>query len=476
MTARKVKRLALLSAACLLLAGVFLWLLNQQPAPPSVKNLVFSNRTPTDIDNLTVSNDAGGFTISYQEDPAGYVVDDVPADLLDMDRFISLMVSQAGLAAKTRLAEPLSPLSDYGLGKPRATVSLTFVDGSQLGYSLGGQELVSGDYYLQVGGVDGIFTYPKADAQALLSNSSSLVSLQVTPSLTVSSPLSAVRDATFSGKHLPEPLSIHAVLGGSQDLRTKALTFGAATHLVQGRGLHPLDQQNGIRVLGSLLGIQAIKVVQYNVSQQDLVGYGFDEPDMQVDFSLAKRESPEEAISLLLLQAGADQLYALRSDRDVVYLINRPAFWDLHYQDLILRYFAAPMLADIKGISITGQDQSYQITFSRDENRQAHATVNGETVDIELFYAFYRLLTSAAADGRLLDGAGLPGEPALSIVYHYQNPDKTDDSLLFIPHGIRRMAVSVNGVILQDIRESFVTRLLAACENLVAGKPIEETW
>ncbi|HPY95223.1 MAG TPA: hypothetical protein PLR12_07315, partial [Clostridia bacterium] len=150
MTARRVRRLVALALSCALLGGLFLYLMNQDAPGEQEVSLHFSQREPQQIDNLAVQNAQGGFTVTYQQNPDGYVVDDVPPELLDMERFIALMVSQAALTAKTRVAQPLKPLKDYGLDEPRARAELTFTDGGALRYSLGAKEPLSGDYYLQL--------------------------------------------------------------------------------------------------------------------------------------------------------------------------------------------------------------------------------------------------------------------------------------------------------------------------------------
>lgn len=476
MTARRIRRLVALALSCALLGGLFLYLMNQDTPREQEVSLHFSQREPQQIDRLEVQNAQGGFTVTYQQNPDGYVVDDVPPELLDMERFIALMVSQAALTAKTRVAQPLKPLQDYGLDAPQARAELTFTDGGALRYSLGAKEPLSGDYYLQLDGDDSVYTYPAEAAEALLQGRAGLISTLVTPELAVSSPLSAIRDARFSGPSLDEPIHIIAVMGGDAQTRAKALTFGAATHLVEGRGLHELDQMNGIRVLGSLLGIRAIRVLGYNLAQEELRAYTLDKPAMTAEFTLAGRESDGQPIALTLADAGNDTFYAHVSGRDAVYLVNRPAFYDARYEDLIMRYFAAPMLVDISGLTIKGGGSRYDITFSRDGAQPAKAAVNGHPVDTELFYAFYRLVTSAAADGGLIAPPEAPGEPVLEIAYHYKSDGRADDLLRFYPGTVRRLMVEVNGVAELDIRESFMRRLLEACENLMAGLPIEEVW
>lgn len=462
---------ALLAA---LLAGLFFTLQGQGLKGP-VDDLVFSSREPTQIARIAVSNSHGTYTISLDEQTGGYLVGDLPAELVDMDAFIHFMVQAAALRAQSKLAGA-GDLAAYGLTSPQAQASIRFTDGQQLGISLGKQEEVSGNYYLKVEGKPWVYTCAPGLAAGFLRPQEGFLSLQVTPPLSVSSPLSAIRDAHFEGRHLGEAIQISAVMGGTDSLRLEALSFGAATHLVRGRGLHALDQAGGIRVLGSLLGIRAMQVVGYHLGPEGLQEYGFLTPDLRVDFVLADRATGGQPFTLSLVQAAGDTFYAHVLGRDAVYLINRPAFYDLSYEQLILRYFISPMLVDVSGLTVRAPEGEYHITLERPPGGEARALLNGQQVDWAQFLAFYRLVTSAAADGGLIDQTEPQTAPALELIYHYKTPEKADDVLRFYPGSPRRMAVSVNGVIELDIRESFVSRLILACQALEANLPVEENW
>lgn len=476
MRSAPLRRVMVLFVACVILGGVFLGLLKMEQAPETAVNLVFSRREPTNIVTLTVQNARGGFTVRYNAEEGGYTIGSLPPELIDMERFINLMVAQAALTAKSKVTEPLTDPTGYGLDEPMAQVELHFDDNTSLRYRIGKQEMVLKDYYLQVEGQEGVYTYPERDASALLLGEASLLSTLVTPELSLSSPLSQIRDARFTGKALTEPIELHAVMGAGEDIRLQALTFGAATHLIKGRGVHELDQLGGIRVLGSLLGIRAIAIAGYNITEDDLKAIGFDAPDFVAQFNVVQRGQEDLPFTLSLVQAENDTFFAWVKGRDVVFLINRPAFVDLKYEDLIMRYFASPMLVDITGVTVAGGGKEYDIRFERDAQRNASATVNGQLVDVELFYAFYRLLTSAAADGGFIHGNVDQSQEALRVTYHYKNTQKQDDVLVFYPFSARRMAVAVNGVTELDIKDGFVSALLAACERMLAGEAIEEVW
>lgn len=276
-----IKRLGILIAVFALLSGALAGLffhLTGQERPAETDSLSFSQREPTSIERITVRNGKGEYAVWYDSENGGYVIGDVPADLADMDRFIQFMVDCASLSAQTRVSGDDGAPEAFGLDKPTAECAITYDDGEELRLTIGSREEVSGDYYLRVEGKPGVYTYAKQPAETLLAGQETFLSRLVTPRLTVSSPLSAVRDARFSGKRLPAPIEIRAVMGRDDAVRRDALSFGAATHLVKSAGTHELDQAGGIRVLGSLLGIEAVGIEGYNLSGEEMDAYGFSRP------------------------------------------------------------------------------------------------------------------------------------------------------------------------------------------------------
>lgn len=471
---RRLFRLTLFSLAMtLLLASLNLLIDRGQKPLPKKENLTLLNREPTDIDRADIRNQKGEYSIYYDSENGGYVVGNLPTDLVDLERFVDFMVALSNMKAASRAAEKTDDPGKYGLDQPGAALSLRFTDGESKEIRIGSLEPVSQNYYLSVSGDESLYTLKKDLAETLLLGQEAFLSLQVTPKLRVSSPLSAVRDATFSGAAYEAPFSVKAVSGAGSETRLQALSFGTATHLITFKGTHALDQEGGIRLLGSLLDIKAIKVEGYQLTQSELAGYGFDQPDARAEFVLA---GSNEKIVLTLKKAGGDTFYAAVDGRDAVYLINRPAFYDIRPSELVLRYLLNPMLMDLSGVRVTTPENEYDIAYERPTGTEGETKVNGKAVSISSFHAFFRLLTSAASDGSLYTGDEPTGAPALSVTYRYKNESKEDDVLQFYPLEARRMAVSINGITELVIRDSFVTRLIQAAEDLKNGDPIEEVW
>jgi hypothetical protein len=101
---------------------------------------------------------------------------------------------------------------------------------------------------------------------------------------------------------------------------------------------------------------------------------------------------------------------------------------------------------------------------------------NDEELDIDRFRTLFRLLRSAAHDGRLLEDVVLEGEPLLRLTYYYIDLWKQPDVMELYPGDARRVYVKVNGVTELAMQEMYLTRVQEALRILWTDEPIETDW
>ncbi|MCL2363010.1 MAG: hypothetical protein FWC73_14510, partial [Defluviitaleaceae bacterium] len=305
-----------------------------------------------------------------------------------------------------------------------------------------------------------------------------VISRFVTPQLAVSSPLSAIRDITFTGSSLAQPITIQANEAGNTKVALAALSFGAPTHIVKGGGVYQLDQTYGIEILGSLFGVEAFDIAGYGLSDEEVAAFGFDQPYMAVDYFMVNGvDADVREMRLRLTEAANNRFYATLEGSGVVYIINRKPFMDIQYDRLLQRWFLTPLIMDLSAVSIESPEGYNRFYIDNSDPRNPIITHNGRVLDVELFRSFYRLITSAAHDGAYLGILEQPQEPALlTITYTYSSLEKEPDSLSLYPGAVRRVNAFVNGVGEFAMRDLFVQQVIDGAENLIEGMPIEENW
>jgi hypothetical protein len=298
----------------------------------------------------------------------------------------------------------------------------------------------------------------------------------VTPELALSSPLSALLDVTFAGGELAEPVRVESVALGDPEVVRAGITFGAPTHIVRGRGTYELDQTYGVEMMGALLGISADDIVGYQLSREEIMDFGFDQPTMLVTFDLKNGLDAEVERYVLELLRKDGVTYMTRNNNGVIYAVREPAFLQIEYSKLLVRWFLSPLLVDVRAIEIATGGQDHEFVITGETNAEKRVTCNGEELDIARFRALYGLLVSAAHDGRLLEDVAVEGAPLLRLTYHYLDDQKPPDVMELYPGDARRVYVRINGVTELAMEEMYLVRVQQALSILWTDDPIETDW
>ena len=494
-------RCVIIAAVVTALLAVILIVLLYTPAQKTPDIIVFSSGRATDVRSVAVSNEHGDYHFHFDSGEGGYVTDDIPPYLVDLDAFMEFLTRSSQLTAlraipaDASLADGNYDLRETGVSSPPATVQIEFFNGSNFTLAIGAMERVSGNYYALVSGtgISGNYVYiiPQFLAQQFLLPKTQIITKYLTPQLQLSSPLSAIRDITFEGGNLLRPVIIKSVSGADPETMSAARSFGTATHIVYGASHYQLDQAYGIEVFGSLFGIKG-DIAGYGLKDEDFTAFGFDVPYMTVRYDMSNSMDGNLVRMLLRIVPAEDgRFYATLNDICAVFIIDRLPFIDIRFERLPLRWFLTPMLMDLSAVIVStpynpvGLSGSYRFDIDNTNPRDPVITYRGResrnavsgALNVGLFRSFFRLITSAAHDGTYLGVLPYPvRDAALQITYIYTSPEKQPDTLELYPGQARRANVFVNGAGEFAMRDLFIQRVTEGLENLILGQPIEENW
>ncbi|MGE5495598.1 MAG: DUF4340 domain-containing protein [Burkholderiales bacterium] len=465
-------RLVITVAVCVALLAVAAWLL--MPAAESGNPLVLRDSKASDINTASISNQYGTFNITAED--GGYVSDDIPPVILDIQEFYDLMTNCAAVSVKQVVDETPGDLALYGLDKPAATVDVVYNDDSELKFYIGDQERITGNYYCSVEGKSAVYLMEAQRCSAFLLPKKDFVEDVITPPLQMSSPFSAVRDVTFTGGPLDMPVTLKAVTGEDEEITRLAASFGAPTHLVMGKGIYELDQTYGIDLLNSLLGVTANNIEGYNLTPEQISAFGFDSPYMQVEFDLKNGVDAEVVhYSLALIEKGG-LYYMSCNDNGVIYEVPKPLFADIQYSKLPVRWFLSPMITDITKVELATANETLVFEISGETKEDRAVTLNGQPFDIERFYKFYELITSAANDGNMYDNLQPQGNELLTITYYYKDAEKSPDVMKLFEGDTLRNCVQINGVTEFQMLDTYLERVRSVVKNIWGNEPIDTKW
>lgn len=471
-----IRLLAAEIAVVAALAAVLVILILNPPGSEEETDYVFADRSATEIISIHVEHEGGAIDVTTKD--GGFLIDGVPSELVDLEAFIDFLAACSEVTALQRVDTNGQDGAQFGLAPCQAWVYVIYSDGGELSLQLGAMEPLSGNYYFSVDGEDGIYLLDGETAANYLLVKESLISFYVTPALKVSSALSAVRDVTFTGGPLEEPVTIESVSDGDEEVRELARSFGAATHIVRGNGVYELDQSYGLEMFSPLCGMMGDSIVYYGLTAEQENAMGFADPYMQVEFDYKNATAEAAHYVLRFLPATEDDsfYYVNAAGSGVVYLIQRPAFMDIAYEKLLLRWFVSPLLMDVAGITVETGGEVYDFTVDNSDAKNPVAKLNGTEVDISLFRSLFQLLNSAAHDGEYLNVQPVPEqEPVMTITYHYTQ-GKADDAITLYSGSTRRVNVFVNGVCEFAMKDSFVERVRQALPAIQAGESFDLNW
>lgn len=439
-------------------------------------SVVLRDSPPTDVRTVTISNAHGEMFIDYMD--GGYVVGDVPIDVVDMDKFVSMMTYSGAVCAANTIHYP-EDLSRYGLDGDGPAVAVTYADGESIKLYIGSREPISKGYYCRVEGDKNVYLFEEPRISAYLEPPKYYISTYVTPPIPPQSQsaLGHVRTAEFEGGALAKPVKLTPVTEDDAQSMLEALSYGSATHLIKMRDRnYRVDQKYAEEVFGSLVGLKATDIVGYHLSAEEISDFGFDKPSMTVRFDFVPEPGEEPTAYCVSLLEKNGLFYAVCNDRGIIYEIERPLFYMAELEKFPVRWFFSPLLFDIDELEIAVGEQAYLFKITGSTNDDLAVTCNGDAFDLDCFRKFYKLVTSAAHDNEMIDSLTVDGEPLMQITYRYRNKDKQEDRLVLYPAEARRHYAKVNGSIDFTIKEQFMTRVAQALDVLFTDQDFEIDW
>ena len=465
----------------ILAAAFFALLFN--PEQPEFGGVVFSWGEAADVQAVQVWNEFGSFVFYFDFDENGFVVDDIPPYLVDLEAFVAFMTNSARITALQVI--PNLEIVEHlpGYWTDLAGVEVIFFDGPNIIIRILAREPVSGNYYAQVFVMDdritdNLYIIPRSLASQFLQPKTQVITRMITPPLLVSSPLAAVRDITFTGGGLTRPVTVYAVgADADPDVALQAISFGAPTHIVRGAANYQLDQTYGVEIFGSLFAIMG-DIVAYGLTSEQIAAFGFDDPYMIIQYDMVNGINADMRRMTIKIAQAEDGLYYLTlNDICAIFIVPRLPFMDIEFSRLPLRRFLNPLIMSLSAVTIQTPDREYRLEIDNTDMRNPIITFDTMTLDVDLFRSFFRLITSASHDGTYLGPLPPPhGQAVLQIVYEYIIPEKKPDILALYPGVERRLNVHINGAGEFAMRDLFAERVIQGVENLISGNIIEENW
>lgn len=418
--------------------------------PSDLKSIHLENTKGTlDITTETPENETTKYTIKGFEDFD--LQGGVPAEIgsaassLSFTRVISL---DGGKSA------------DFGLDKPRASVTAEYRDNTKALIYVGSDAPQAAGTYVRFGDSDTVYLVEAEAVAPFDKGINDLMSLIINSSGETDED-NRVSSITVGGANFPETIKLEAYDGEkvSASFRVTAPFEGYA------------NEMESSLISGGIRGLYALSVDLINPTDKQLAEAGLDKPYAEVT-----AEYPDTTVSLIAAKPDGDNVQIMEKGGRLVYTVaaDKVPWVNTSAEKLVNEYALYPKLTALSGMKVTSGGKTYEfklsskeITTTDDDGNETSSTVStvyygDKEIAIDKFYAFY----NDAAMIELADAKQeKAGAPELTLEYTYAS-DGATDKVEFSEGSDGKYVASLNGKAVGHVRKSDITRAANSLKEL----------
>ncbi|HIS70082.1 MAG TPA: DUF4340 domain-containing protein [Candidatus Gallacutalibacter stercoravium] len=458
-----------------------------EDAAASTAAIYLNDKQAANVRKVEVTNETGSYVVNVTEESEYTIdgLDNAPLSDTSMQSFLSDIGS---INAKALIDEEGTDLNQYGLGQPRATVTVTYSDGSSNEVRIGNDAPASEGVYCMVDDDPKVYLFLTSKVDDLLLGALDMVDKTITNTGVVEPEESTTSSGDDENANLTTLVKL--TLGGTS--REEPIVVEPSTH-PNSYSLYDITSPNH-RVTNSdatgplltnLFGLTAEEVITVNPTQEELEQYGLADP-----YSTAEAIYPSETISLICSAPQDGYVYVMNRDKNVIYRMadeiidtssetrfSSLSWINAQYSDLLSHLVTTPYIGDLKSLTVSTADQSYTFDLStvKDENDTDVTTAKyqGEELDIDIFKDFYQVVIAASNEGMLDEE--VEGEPVLTYRFEYTE-GRDEDVVEFYSTSNLRALIKLNGDGGTYCYQSYVDKAIADIQRLLNGEEITTVY
>lgn len=449
-------------------------------------------KVPADITKIKINNNRGDYEISSytpktktnETDPTtGKVKEKTDATIYKIIGYEDFKL-QDGVADEVANAcstleftsvsaeNAADNLKDFGLDKPRATVTVTYTDKTKSVFKVGNDAAQNLGTYVMFGSGKTVFLCDKEKVSKFLLGINDFISHTINESASDAS-TSEFKTLTLSGSKFSRSVTL------KPNPDTKHVT--AANIMVSPIQTYA-DDSEASTVTGAVRGLMAKSVAKVNPSSSDLSNYGLANP-----YAKLHAEYSDTTVNLLASKPNSKgDCFLMKDGGKVVYIIASASIpWvNTTEKKLISNYVFNPELSGLKNMSVSFKGKNYDFNIKTttvkttddkgEENSTTETTTKykGKNLDEGNFETFYKnvtLLTKAEK------GNPSPsGTPALTVKYTYSG-SRNPDTVAFYKSGAKYIA-TVNSKSVGTVYANYIEKIISQTPQVAEDKEVKTFW
>lgn len=438
-----------------------------------VKSLLVDKQL-SDVAKITIENETDTFVVEQIE--GGFAFADIDANLLNFEYVQQLIADSAYVEYIQLVKENVEDASVFGLETPLSKVSIQYVDEDVLTLWVGASGPKENTRYVLDKKNNNVYLFNESATIRFTMSLKRYLDFVIVPPHEISDVMKTIDSVTYQGKMIDRTIVIKKIDSSSDEQLRDATSFGVASHLMVEPTVQKVDLGVAMDQFKALVGLLGHGVEAYNVSDETLKQYGFDDPLLLVDFNFSPDGVRDSTVYQLKVTQKNQQYYAMVNNNGVIHKIENEAFLDLSYEKLISRWFYTPLLLDVEQLSIEVNQKKYDFVIEKPAQNEITVTLNEQEIDSDEFRKFYNLVVSASHDGTYQPFNSDDHDRLMKIEFSYIDELKSNDVVQYYQGETRRNNVCFGDVCDFVIRDTYIKYIQDAIIALEMNKEFRLDW
>lgn len=432
--------------------------------------ILLFDKTNLKAEDITVSNESGEYQLlGYEYSDEGsddgsssqiiYTMQDHSSQILSKTMTDSLAEQCLYMSAIQIVDKSGSSYSEYGLDKPRSTVSVIFSDNSEVTMYVGNNAPDNKGVYFRIDGNANVYLVQENMINMFLVDKLQMFSKTMSYSFNTDYKIQTVK---ISGTNYDSNIEIEPINNNAN-----------FCNFVLTKPYREICDNDFLENFGeSLYGLSGTTVVAVDITGDDMKKYGLDKPYIDVEVTA----SDDTAAHIIASEADSENnCYLMQSGGTIIYKMSTDdLFWyGVTYRDFLDDSIIKPNMDNIVSADIYygGSNYHYDVTHTTSKNElyedivTTKATYNGKEIkylNLSIFVNNVAGISRSSALPKSTDGS----ERIFSIKYSFDGNDALSDTLEIYRTKDKQLIVTLNGNIEGYTDTEYAEKVFEQVENI----------
>lgn len=431
-------------------------------------------KSPEQVENIRIVNETGEYDIKKFGESLWAVTDfaGVNHSKAALD---DALEGACSVTSQQVAAENADDLSVYGLKEPRASVTVTFGDGSERKMLIGAESPSPGLTYMCFEGETKVYAVNTSDIDVFLEDRFYFIAKTVYTARSAAdandtTDYTKIDSITISRKDIDYDIVLEYDVRQDSD---EIITGNSSSHIMTSPVRLDLNPDMAADTLNKVFGLTASAVAVVAPSKEMMANFGLDDPFAVIKFDIAGETFTLSVGNEFTAEDGTQGYFGYAEGIDIIYIFNRS---DLPWAtvkplDITMTMITSTYIYAIDTVDIETAEGSTHFDLSGDGADDFDVVCDNGDITEDSFKSFYQFFLRAPAEEIYLEENTSPADITVTV-----KSSGGTDVVEFIRSEDRMSVIRLNGRTSFRCRTAYTDRLIENLGLLLEGQGMIETW